>query len=326
MRVISEDIRNKNFKQVYLLYGEEPYLSHMYRNQLLRALEVEDGSMNFNRYAGKDTAENDVIAQAETMPFFADYRVMLLEDTGFFKNKADLLAEYLKNLPEYLVMIFVESEVDKRSKMYKAVQKAGHAAEFARQDDEALVRWVGRKINAEHKKITRRTLEHFLEITGNDLTNIDSEFEKLIAYTGDREVITDEDIDAVCVPQMTNRIFEMMRLVTEHQQKKALDYYYDLLALKEPPMRILFLLTRQFHQILQVKELAADGFPNREIASKLGMPPFVVGKTLTLAQKYTTAQLRQIMEECLQTEADVKTGRLEDKLSVEMLIVKYSAG
>ena len=72
--------------------------------------------------------------------------------------------------------------------------------------------------------------------------NITKELEKLFCYALERDVITREDIDAVCVTQISNHIFDMVNAVAEKQQKKALDMYYELLALKEPPMRILFLL------------------------------------------------------------------------------------
>ena len=84
--------------------------------------------MNFSRFEGKGTEIPKVIDLAETMPFFADRRVILLENTGFFKNKADALADYMGSLPDYLVLIFVEEEVDKRNRMYKAVQKQGKSS------------------------------------------------------------------------------------------------------------------------------------------------------------------------------------------------------
>ena len=104
MKSILEDIKTQNFKQAYLLYGEEAYLKHQYKNKLKNALLPEDDTMNFSRFEGKGTEIPKVIDLAETMPFFADRRVILLENTGFFKNKADALADYMGSLPDYLVL------------------------------------------------------------------------------------------------------------------------------------------------------------------------------------------------------------------------------
>ena len=230
MKSILEDIKTQNFKQAYLLYGEEAYLKHQYKNKLKNALLPEDDTMNFSRFEGRGTEIPKVIDLAETMPFFADRRVILLENTGFFKNKADALADYMGSLPDYLVLIFVEEEVDKRNRMYKAVQKQGRAVEFARQDEKTLMTWVLGMMKKEGKKITRQDMEDFLEKTGTDMGNISQELEKLLSYTMGRDVITRADIEAVCTTQITNRIFEMIRAVTEKKQRKALDLYQDLLA------------------------------------------------------------------------------------------------
>ena len=99
MKSILEDIKTQNFKQAYLLYGEEAYLKHQYKNKLKNALLPEDDTMNFSRFEGKGTEIPKVIDLAETMPFFADRRVILLENTGFFKNKADPLAPLMRLSP-----------------------------------------------------------------------------------------------------------------------------------------------------------------------------------------------------------------------------------
>ena len=134
-----------------------------------------------------------------------------------------------------------------------------------------------------------------------------------------------QDVDDICTTQITNKIFEMVEAVAEKQQKKALDYYYDLLALKEPPMRILYLLTRQFKLLLEVKELLKKGYDKPQIAKMAGLHPFVAGKYMKQCRTFSKEELRDIMEEAALTEELVKTGRLNDRMSVELFIVKYSA-
>ena len=104
-----------------------------------------------------------------------------------------------------------------------------------------------------------------------------------------------------------------------------MDLYYDFLTLKVPPMRILFLLAKQYRQLLQAKQFAAAGLAQTEIASKLGVPSFVVRNISTCARAYTISELEQAVEDFVDAEESVKTGRLEDKLSVELLIIKYSS-
>lgn len=326
MNGLNEDIKTGQLKQAYLLYGEEAYLKQQYREKLLKALNPQEDTMNFSRYEGKGIEIRELIDLCETMPFFSERRIVLLEDTGFFKNKCEELADYLKELPDYLYLVFVESEVDKRSRMYKGVKSAGRICEFARQDEKTLMRWAAGLLGKEGRKITQRDMEFFISRTGTDMGNLRMELEKLITYTMGRDIVTAQDIEEVCVIRTENRIFEMVRAVADRNQKRALELYYDLLALKEPPMRILFLLARQFRQLLEAKEMSAEGASQNEIVSRLGIPVFAVRNTLACARAYTIEELRQAVEDFAEGEEAVKTGRLGDMLSVELLIVKYSRG
>ena len=92
MKDLIEDIRKKEFQKVYLLCGEEPYLRQLYKKKLTEAVLPEGDTMNLSVYTGKNVDPKAVIDQAETMPFFADKRLILLEDTGFFKNASPELA------------------------------------------------------------------------------------------------------------------------------------------------------------------------------------------------------------------------------------------
>lgn len=324
MKTIQEDIKSGNFKQAYLFYGEEAYLKQQYKNNLLKALNPDGDTMNFSRYEGKGIEVKELIDLCETMPFFAERRIVLLEDTGFFKNKCEDLADYMKELPDYLCMVFVESEVDKRNRMYKGVKSCGRIVEFTKQDEKTLMRWAAGILGKEGKKITQRDMEYLLTKTGTDMGNIRMELEKLICYTQGRDIVSAVDIDAVCTTQTTNKIFDMVRAVTEKNQKKALDLYYDLLTLKEPPMRILFLLAKQFRQLLLTKKMMNEDTSLNEIASRLGIPSFAVRNIAACARSYTAEELEKAVEDFVDAEEAVKTGRLGDVMSVELLIVKYS--
>ena len=156
------------------------------------------------------------------------------------------------------------------------------------------------------------------------MENITKELEKLFCYAYGRDEITNEDVDAVCVTRISNHIFDMVEAVAQKKQRKALDLYYDLLALKEPPMRILFLMIRQYRILNQVKGLLKAGYERKEIASKAGLHPFVAGKYMEQARHFETAVLRAVLEEGADLEQRVKTGRLTDKLAVELFLVKHS--
>ena len=325
MKKLAEEIKSGQLKQVYVLYGDEAYLRCQYRDRLKEAMLGGGDAMNCHHFTGKDVKTEEVISLAETMPFLAPRRVLILEDTGLFARGGEELAAYLQHPAETAGFVFVEPSVDKRSRLYKAATARGRAIEFAAQDEAVLKRWILGFLKKENKNITERDLNHFLDMTGADMGNIRSELEKLLCYCMDRDVVTAADIDAVCTRQIGSQIFDMIGAVAEKRQREAMALYYDLLALKEPPMRILFLITRQFNLLLQVKELRGKGYDANAIGEKVGLAGFIARKYIRQSDGFREADLRRALTDCVETEEAVKTGRMNDVMSVELLIVRYSA-
>lgn len=321
---IDEDIKSGQLNHIYLLYGEEAYLRKQYKERLKKALSPEDDSMNYSYFEGKDISVGEIIDLAETMPFLSDKRAIIIENSPFFKGEGEKIAEYLNAVPETTYLVFVEESVDKRSKLYKSIAKNGCVVELNGLSEEKIITWILGILKKDNKKITQSTMHYLLDKIGTDMENIRTEVEKLICYCYDREVITNEDIDAVCVTQINNQIFEMLDAMANKRQKTALQLYYNLLALKEPPMRILFLIGRQFNLLLQARMLKQKGYGDRAIAEKIGVPPFAATKYLNQASKFKLADLRQAVDECVEADEAVKSGNRNDRLSVELLIIKYS--
>ena len=331
MKAFNEDLKSGNLKQIYLFYGEESYLRRQYLKRFKKALVNDDDEMNYHYYEGNDTSVSEFIDVAETLPFFADRRVIIWENSGLFKagtnkNKAsiDKISEYLKNVPASTMILFAESEIDKRSRMVKMLIGMGSAVEFSAQDEEVLKRWIGGILKKENKQITERAASYLIDKVGTDMENIYTELEKLICFCLNQEVITEALIDEICTPHINGQIFQLVDAVAGRRQQEALKLYYDLLALKEPPMRILFLIARQFNNLLQVKDLKGKGFDHKSIGTKVGLPGFVVGKCATQAAKFKMAGLKEALCACVEMEEAIKRGNLSDRLSVELLIVKYS--
>lgn len=324
MKRILQDINNQTFRTVYVLYGQETYLQKQYRDNLLKALVDEGDTMNVWRVQGKEYSIPQLIDFAETMPFLAKRRVIVLESTGIFKSGGEALATYFSEPCETTTWVLVETECDKRSKLFKAADKAGLCIEFPIQDEKTLKKWILGILKKENKQITEATLDLFLERVGNDMNIIRLELEKLFCYTWNRTAIEREDVEAVCIFKVTGHIFDMVDAIGMGEQRKALDLYHELQLLREPPIRILFLITRHMNILLQIKDLKKRGFDNKSMASQIGIPPFTVSKYVKQAGLYKTKQLKQALEQCIQADEAIKRGMMQDKLSVETLIFELT--
>lgn len=320
MRQIQEDIKNRTFHNIYLLYGEESYLIRQYRDQLKKAVLDGGDEMNYSNFQGNSIDLLEVREIANTLPFFQDYRIIVLEDTKLFKTANDL-ADYLPSMPESTIMVFTEKEVDKRNKLYKYVLKNGLVAEMSAMNEKDTKMFIAMKLRDQHKKIRESTAEYLLEQVDNSLNALNNELDKLIAYTYGREEITREDIDAICSIQVTGQIFKMLDAVANGKKAEMLQLYHDLLELKESPMSILYLLTRHFNILLQIKTMKS-GLSKREMAKKAGIPPFSLAKYQSQCRHFTKEQLREMVTLCVDTEFDFKQGKINDQLGVETLLIR----
>lgn len=323
MERLNQDIKNNNFSQLYLLCGPEDYLRKFYKNKLKNAI-IGDDTMNYSYYEGKGISIPSIIDQAETMPFFAEKRLILVENSGLLKSGGEQLSDYLKNLPEYLYVIISDSEVDKRSGLYKTCKAKGTVVEFEPYKGPKMIAWVKGYLKKYGKVMNDRDIDYLVAMTGEDMTNLSNEIEKLVNFVGDRDVITAKDASIIVYKQIDDNVFKMIKAMGERKQTEALTYYYDLLANREPAFRILSLIVRQFNLLLQAKDLLRIRTPQKTIAEKIGVNSYYVGEYIHQAGLYERERLVEALEACARADEDIKSGKMTDILSVELLIVEFS--
>ncbi len=323
MKRIDSDIASGQFKNIYLLYGQEDYLKIQYKNKLIKALVNDGDEMNFSKYEDKGVNVPQIIDQAETMPFFADHRVILIENSGFGKKTPEDMAQYLSQVPEFTVLIFVESAMDKRSALYKAAKAAGRDIELNMPDERSLTIWVGSILKSSGKQMKKEAFAEFLSRTGDSMDNMQNELTKLMSYVGDSKQITLEDVTAVCTNRVESVVFDLVNAIAAKDLKKTMDLYQDMLSAKEPPMRILSLIVRQFKQMKIIKECMHHGENNATIAPKVGVSEFVVRKLTGPCNNFSEEDIRGLLEDAADMEQRYKTGRMDASMAVELIIMKY---
>ena len=325
--LLNKELKEGIFRRVYLLCGEQAYLRLQNRDRLRAALLGDGDQMNVSVYTGMDVTAREIIDEAQTLPFFADRRVILMENTVFFSKNAsvesDALAAFIPEIPESASLVFVEETPDKRKKLYKAIQKNGFVLNCEDVTPQMLGRWTAGLFKKAGLMIDGPTLNRFLETVGEDMMNIVSESDKLIAYCMGRESVTAEDIAAVCSPQLKDRIFEMISAVSRRQKDKALAIYMDLISLRTPSQVILTLLQREFSRLVQIKELQEAKEAEGEIARRVGLSPWIVKKNyLPITKSLDSRRLMRSLQQCLQADQDYKSGLMDAGVAVEMTLIR----
>lgn len=318
MDIINNHIESGSYSNIYLMGGEEVYLLYQYRDKLLGSLTDIEDSMNYCAFKGEKAKIDEISEFALTMPFFADRRVLLIEDSDFFKSGNEAAEQLLAEVPDTTVIIFVERNIDKRTKLYKQVQSIGTIAMFSTPSTDMLVRWIRGMCAKDKLTIDTRVIEHLIESVGTDMSMLSNEVNKLASYCIEKGYIDMQAVDELCVSQVENKIFELMDAISSKDRKKAMSRYDDLLQLKEPDLRILFLITRHFDILVKVKFALINNKSYGEIASFAKVPPFTVKNYVKQCEGYSYGALLACLDECQR----IKKDNYVDKLSVEMLMVK----
>lgn len=323
MKRVLSDIKNNTYKPCYLFFGDEDYLKNQYRDKIIKALFPEGDTMNLNRF-GEDANETDIVEAALAMPFFADRRLVVAEDTGLFKKEAKALSEFLKDVPETTTLLFVEKNVDKRNACYKAIDKSGIAIEFSLPTPAELEAWIMGRLKRENKSITRAAMTEFIERCGSDMETMDKELEKLICYALDKEGIDERDVDAVCIPQITSNVWKMIDALADKNAKGAYMWYQKLLSAKEDPLHILNLIQRHFRLMLSSAELDAKGHNVNQIAAELSLRDFAVRNYLRQSKSFNKKKVISMLSKMAELESNAKMGKIRDFSAVEVIIAEFS--
>lgn len=350
-KVLWKSIKENKIGNLYLFFGQEDYLIRNYCEQMEKTL-LDDEFKMLNKVVlkGKVTA-GQIIDNCRTAPVFADRRMVIVKDSGLFKSGrktdeagqdngaaekrtarssagkkgGDELAAFLQELPDFVCLVFIESEVDKRVKKYlDIIEKNGLIVEFDYKKPDELTGWVIKRIRELGHDAAVRTASMIVDYCEPGMDDILNEIKKLCAYAGDRVLITEDDAARVCTRSVKSRIFDLTDAVAAKQSYKALSILNDMAALREPMPKIMFMIARQFRQLIQTKLLLKDGAGKSEIASYFKLPPFIADKLIRQAKSFSMDSLKSAETTGMELDLAVKNGRLDDRMAVELMIMSLT--
>lgn len=311
-----ENLKNKNFKSCYLFYGNEPYLLRYYK-KLFKSTLVEN-EMNFNTFSGKINDLSPVKSIAETLPFFSEHRLILIENSELFSSSNDF-SKYLPCMPGSTIILFVEDKIDKRNSLYRAVNKNGLVVEFNTPGEKELCPWIIKRMAKDGIKISPELSKYFISFVGNSMDELYSESAKLISYVYEKKVVKKDDIEFICTKLLTNQIFAIMDFIGKKDVKNALNYYFDLINQQESPVKILFLINAHLKRLLDIKRLLEEG-KRGEISSLLGINEYFVPKYIEQTDNFSVQSLKKALEYGVELDYSIKTGKINESMAVESII------
>ncbi|MFL5626065.1 MAG: DNA polymerase III subunit delta [Ktedonobacteraceae bacterium] len=242
---------------------------------------------------------------------------------GFEKG----LAEYVAQLPDSSVLVvLVDEELDAKNPLLKAAEQSGTVIHSVLPSKGAATRnWIIQRTKNIGVTITPEAATLLADFIGNQLRLLANEIDKLATYVGTGATITAEDVRLLSAQVQEARIFELTDAMAQRNRKQALDILHDLLADGEPPLKLISTITTQLRSLLLVKELSQQGMRGAQIASTIGIAPFVADKALRQVGKFTPAQLESAYRQLLATDAALKRSRMTPEMALDLLVVNFGS-
>nr|HET6905229.1 DNA polymerase III subunit delta [Ktedonobacteraceae bacterium] len=240
---------------------------------------------------------------------------------GFEKS----LAEYIPHLPDSSVLIVLVDEVlDANNALVKAASQHGQVIQSTLPKGAAIETWIKKRAQSIGSTISPDAAALLANLIGNQLRLLANELDKLATYAGNGATITIDDVRKLSAHVQEARIFDLTDALAQRNRTQALNILHDLLADGEPPLKLISTITSQVRSLLLVKELAQKGMRSAQIASTIGIAPFIADKALRQVGKFTPAQLEGAYRQLLATDATLKRSRMTPEAALDLLVVGFA--
>ncbi len=314
--------------QVYLLLGEEDARADDALGTLLDALlPAEERALNLDVVEAGEVPVQEIITRCETLPFLGARRVVVVRRAEALRApEQDALAAYLDHGPPPSVLILVAGSLDRRRRLYTVLQRAGRVVPCDRLSPGDLPGWVRARAAAEGKAITPEAVRTLLGLVGGGLRELGLEIAKLAAYAGERRTITAEDVRAIASRVAEATVFELMDAVGRREASRALRLLGTVIAMGEPPARILYLLEDQFRMLLRTQALLERRAGRAEVREVLGARAWLYGRYREQVAGFAGMDVGRVLGLLLEADAAIKTGAAPPRLAIETLIARLCVG
>ena len=311
-------VKAGSIAECYLFEGPEEYI----KQQALKALcarLLPPGLEEMNMTDLTDPDADALIAAAETLPFMGEKRLVIVRECSLItagrkaedERKVEALTNYLGHIsPSTCLVFYVKGKADGRKKLYTLLKKKNSIVDFSQMNDVECADWARKAMRRMGKQLDGENAGRLVFTVGRDAALLRQEMEKLVSYLDDRDVVTAEDIDAVCTRSTECTVFQMVDAQVAGNTDRAFALLRDMVRAGEDRIGILAMLLRQYRILYHMRRLLEERTPPNAQAQLLGIPPFSVGRTQQQARRFEVSRLREAYDYLMDYEYRIKQGRV----------------
>ncbi len=335
VETIEKNLKSGKLSGVYLLYGEEIFLLENCLKKIKNNFGDLVNGINFIKI-DESNIEN-IVSDISTPSFGYEKKLIIARDTGIFKKEikkketkntiiqkkiSKYIEENIDIINQSTVIVFVEKEADK-IELYKTIEKYGEVCNFEKLKPIQIAKRLKAICNAYKVNVDESTLMYLIEICGTSMQDLINEIRKLIEYTGENGKIEKEAVDKLAIKQIDSVIFDLTDELGKKDITSAMETLKGLTYNKEPIQKILITLYNHFKKLYLLK-LAVRY--NRNLAESMKLKPnqmFLVNKYKKQSDYFKEEELKKIIEELIDLDANYKIGLIDINIGLESILCRY---
>jgi len=327
------ELREAGAQRLYLLWGPEDYLRDSFLVEIKKlCLEGGGTEFNYHRLGGSPLNLQKLSEAVDAVPFMGERTLVEVHDFDINAVKdedTERLKGIVSDIPEYSTVVFslpTGYEPDGRLTAMKTLKKLGSAIEFTAQPQGLLVGWITRRFAALGKTIGRGECEKLIFISGELMTRLIPEIEKIAGYSKS-EAVTAEDIERTAQRIPEASVFEMTDALAEKNFDKAALLMAELLQSGEHPIKILAMIGFQMRRLYTARVALDEGLGQKFVMESCGISfPFLADKLLKSASGFSTKQLKRAVELCAESDYRMKSSSENDEDILKELLLRIAVG
>ncbi len=327
---LDKQIKSGTVGRLYFFYGEEQFLLENKIKSIKNAiLQPDFADLNYVQFDDKKLNISQLTDELMSVPVMSDKRMIVVKNSGIFGNSKltqyKTVCELIEDIPDYMCVIFCEKEFDKKKeKNLEPFKTHGDIVKFDALSPVQLERWLDKLFESSGKSILPRDINTMIRLSGQSMSSLFSEYQKLVNFVGDRQKITAEDVEAVVSKSADARIFDVIDSIASGKAQGVFDELEALRASGENPSTVMSLLVSRMGELLMVKQLAYDKLSAEKIAGYFEprRPTFVVNKLIDTSKRFNEGYLSDMVILGTEYISQVRQGKLNQWIAVEMYVSK----
>ena len=317
---------------IIFIYGEDSYRSRQKLSEIIEHYKkIHKSGLNLKFFEGEELNFEDFKDEFQQTSMFKEKKLVVL--TNFFSNLV-FKERFLKEGKNFvnsadIILFYEKNPIPEKDSLFHFLIKNAKSQEFKLLAGQKLKNRVKKEFLNFGIEISQEALEKLISFVGNDLWQMSNEIKKLVAYrTGHNQVTTvtkvcpeikREDVELLVKPKIETDIFQTIDAIAARNKKRALKFIKAHLEKGDSPFYLFSMINFQFRNLLIIKDLIERNLSPYSLSH---LHPYVIKKSIPLLEKFSFSELKKIYQKIFQLDLDVKTGKIEPEMALDLLITE----